>query len=114
MAAYVIAELTIHDRDRYDRYVAGFLTTLAGFDGRLLAADEAPIVAEGSGDHEKVVLLEFRDVADSERWASSPAYTRIAKDRRAATTGRARTRGLVDVSDCARTGGRRCFADARP
>ena len=69
------------------RAFANVATT--GFDGRLLAADESPIVAEGTWDHEKVVLLEFRDVAEYERWATSPAYTRIAEDRRAATTGRA-------------------------
>jgi uncharacterized protein (DUF1330 family) len=70
-------------------FVARFLATLAGLDGRLLAADESPIVAEGTWDHQKVVLLEFRDVAEYERWATSPAYTRIAEDRRAATPGRA-------------------------
>lgn len=89
MTVYVLAELTIHDRQRYDHYAARFLSTLEGFDGRLLAADESPTVAEGTWDHQKAVLIEFRDVAEYERWATSPAYVEIAEDRRAATTGRA-------------------------
>ena len=64
MTVYVVAELTIHDRDRYDRYAARFPATLRGFDGRLLAADEAPIVVEGTWDHEKLVLIEFREDED--------------------------------------------------
>ena len=89
MTVYVVAELTIHDRDRYDRYAARFPPTLRGFDARLLAADEAPIVVEGTWDHEKLVLIEFRDKADYERWVASPAYVEIAEERRAATIGHA-------------------------
>ena len=89
MTVYVVAEMTIHDRDRYDRYAARFPATLRGFDGRLLAADEAPIVVEGTWDHEKLVLIEFRDEAEYSRWATSPAYVEIAEERRAATIGHA-------------------------
>jgi uncharacterized protein (DUF1330 family) len=37
VSAYVIAQLSIHDRARYDRYAAAFLPTLQPFGGRLLA-----------------------------------------------------------------------------
>ena len=42
---YVIAQLSIHDRERYDRYTAGFMDVLRQFQGRLLVSDEAPRVA---------------------------------------------------------------------
>ncbi|HYV56733.1 MAG TPA: DUF1330 domain-containing protein [Candidatus Nitrosopolaris sp.] len=87
MSVYVVAQMSIHDRARYDRYVSRFMGVLAGFDGRLLAADEAPTVLEGTWPHQKVVLLEFPDRRAFERWASSPEYTEIARDRIAATTG---------------------------
>jgi len=87
MSVYVIAQVSIHDRARYDRYVARFIGVLAGFDGRMLAADESPVVVEGTWPHDKVVLLEFPDRDAFARWASSPAYTEIARDRIAATTG---------------------------
>jgi uncharacterized protein (DUF1330 family) len=85
MSAYVLAQLTIHDRARYDRYAARFLDVLRDFDGRLLAADESPRVLEGDWPHEKVVLIEFKDAAEAERWAASPRYREIATDREAAT-----------------------------
>jgi len=84
---YVIAQLTIHDRARYGRYVAGFMAVLQQFGGRLLAADESPQVVEGTWDRHKVVLLSFVDRAAYEAWASSAAYQAIAKDRIAASEG---------------------------
>jgi uncharacterized protein (DUF1330 family) len=85
MTTYVLAQLTIHDRARYDHYAARFLEVLSHFKGRLLAADEAPRVLEGDWQHEKVVLIEFEDAAEAERWATSPRYREIAVDREAAT-----------------------------
>ena len=85
MTAYVLAQLTIHDRARYDRYAAQFMGVLRQFDGRLLAADESPQVLEGEWHHQKVVLIEFKDRDEATRWANSPAYRQIAVDREAAT-----------------------------
>jgi uncharacterized protein (DUF1330 family) len=87
MTVYVVAQLSIHDRSRYDRYAAQFMSVLAPFDGTLLAADESPVVVEGGWDGDKIVLLEFPDRGAYAAWAESPEYVEIAKDRMAATTG---------------------------
>lgn len=87
MTVYALAQISIHDRDLYDRYAARFMGVLAGFNGRLLAADESPEVLEGTWHHDKVVLIAFPTRSDLERWALSPEYGEIAKDRIAATTG---------------------------
>ena len=87
VSVYVVAQISIHDRARYDQYVSQFMGVLAGFDGRLLAADESPVVVEGTWTYQKVILIEFPDRGAFERWAYSPEYTEIAKDRLAATTG---------------------------
>ena len=87
MPAYALALLTINDRDRYDRYAARFARSLAGFDGRLLVADEHPTVAEGTWEGDKVVLIELRDRDELERWRTSPLYREISEDRVAATEG---------------------------
>ena len=87
MTAYVLAQIRIHDQARYDRYAAGFLPTLAGFGGRLLAADEAVEVLEGDWPAEKLVLIAFPDAGSAKAWAASPAYQAIAPDRIAATEG---------------------------
>jgi uncharacterized protein (DUF1330 family) len=83
VSVYVVAQLTIHDRARYDRYAAAFQPTLAPFAGRLLAADEGPAVLEGDWDREKLVLIAFPDAAAAHAWAASPAYQAIAPDRKA-------------------------------
>ncbi len=87
MTVYALAQITIHDRGRYDGYVARFLGVLQKFQGRLLAADESPVVLEGEWPHRKVILIAFPDRAEFERWAFSPEYQEISKDRVAATTG---------------------------
>jgi len=87
MTAYVLAQLSIQDRARYDRYAARFMPTLKPFDGRLLAADEGPQVLEGEWSREKVVLIAFPDRERALAWAASPAYQAISADRVAATEG---------------------------
>lgn len=84
MAVYALAQLRIHDADRYGRYMARFMPVLTKYNGRLLAADETPRVLEGEWwDRNKVVLMEFTDSAAFRAWATSPEYTEIAADRKA-------------------------------
>jgi len=83
MTAYVIAQLTVHDRETYGRYAAAFMPTLAPYEGRLLAVDEAPEVMEGDWGHRKVVLIAFPDKARARAWADGPEYQAIIGDRRA-------------------------------
>jgi uncharacterized protein (DUF1330 family) len=87
MTVYAIAQITIHDRARYDRYASRFLGVLSRYKGRLLAADESPRVIEGAWDHEKAIVIAFEDVASFEAWMTSEEYAEIAKDRLAATRG---------------------------
>ena len=87
MTAYVLAQMSIHDRALYDRYASRFFPTLEPFGGRLLAADEAPAVVEGGWDLQKVVLIAFPDAAMAQAWMGSEAYQSISKDREAATDG---------------------------
>ena len=87
MTVYAIAQLRFTDRARYDRYQAAFMDVFRQFQGRLLAADEAPKVVEGAWDREKVVLMSFPDEAAFRAFAESPAYRDIAKDRMAGSDG---------------------------
>ena len=82
-AAYIVAQLRIHDRARYDRYVAGFAATLDGYQGQVLAADDEPEAVEGAWEHDRLVLLRFPDRDTAVRWSESAAYRRIATDRHA-------------------------------
>ncbi|MCZ7429230.1 DUF1330 domain-containing protein [Micromonospora sp. WMMA1949] len=87
MTVYALAQITIHDRARYDRYAAAFPPVLARYGGKLLAADTAPRVVEGDWPHQKAVLLSFDSREDFERWSTSAEYREISRDREAATDG---------------------------
>ena len=84
MAVYALAQLNIHDRERYGRYMSRFMPVLEKYNGKLLAADDTPRVLEGQWwDRNKVVLMEFADKDAFRAWASSPEYNEIAEDRKA-------------------------------
>jgi uncharacterized protein (DUF1330 family) len=87
MTVYALAQFTIHDRERYDQYAARFLQVLRRFEGSLLAADESPLIVEGTWAHDKVVLLSFPSTESFRAWAGSDDYTRISTDRVASTSG---------------------------
>lgn len=81
MTVYAIAQLRFTDRPAYDRYQAAFMEVFTRFQGRVLAADEAPQVIEGQWDRQKLVLMSFPDEIAFRDWADSPAYQEISKDR---------------------------------
>lgn len=84
MTVYALAQLRVHDPERYGRYMSRFMPVLKKYNGRLLAADETPRVLEGQWwDRNKVVLMQFADRDAFRAWASSPEYTEIAEDRKA-------------------------------
>ena len=84
MSVYAIAQLWIHDRARYGRYVERFMDVFTKYKGSLLAADPSPVVFEGPWDGNRIVVLSFPDEASFRDWAESPEYQEIAKDRKAA------------------------------
>jgi uncharacterized protein (DUF1330 family) len=87
MTSYVIAQLSINDRARYDRYVGRFMPVLQAYGGRLLIADEGPEVLQGAWGRDKLIVMAFEDRAAALRWMESPEYREISKDRIAATDG---------------------------
>lgn len=87
MTVYAVAQISIHDRTRYQRYARAFMATLAPYGGRLLAAQESPEVVEGTWGHDKVVIIAFEDGDSFARWSRSAEYQAISVDRVAATEG---------------------------
>ena len=87
MSVFVIVQLKMIDRAAYDRYQARFLDVFKKFNGRLLSADEHPLVLEGVWDRDRLVLMSFPDEAAFGAWASSPEYLEISKDRKAGAQG---------------------------
>lgn len=87
MTVYALAQISITDREAYDRYQVRFMEVFMKFDGRLLAADAAPQVVEGSWERDKVILMSFPSEASFREWAESSDYQAISKDRTAGSKG---------------------------
>jgi uncharacterized protein (DUF1330 family) len=63
MTVYVIVQLKMTDLAAYDRYQSRFFDVFRIFSGRLLSADENPVLLEGAWDRDKLVLMSFPDEA---------------------------------------------------
>ena len=87
MSVYCLALITIHDRERYGQYEAGFMEIFNRHAGRLLAVEEEPVAIEGDWPHTRTVLLEFPDAEALAAWAGSTEYRTLAEHRHAASTG---------------------------
>jgi uncharacterized protein (DUF1330 family) len=83
MRAYVVAQLRFTDATAYRRYQRRFAEAFAGSGGKLLAADEAPIVLEGKWAGDKLVIMEFDGSESAGKFLHSPAYQSISEDRKA-------------------------------
>ena len=83
MSVYIIAQLKFTERARYDRYQSRFFGVFRNFRGKLLVADEHPVVLEGDWLRDKVVVLEFPDAEAAREFQESPEYREIAVDRKA-------------------------------
>jgi uncharacterized protein (DUF1330 family) len=87
MSVYIVAQITIHDREEYGRYESGFLDVFQQFSGELLAVSEAPTVVEGQWPCTRTVLIRFPSADEAQRWYASPQYQAIAQHRFRASTG---------------------------
>ena len=83
MSVYIIAQLKFNQREIYDRYQSRFFDVFKNFNGKLLVADEHPVLLEGEWPRDKVVIMEFPDAESAMRFHESAEYQAIAVDRKA-------------------------------
>jgi uncharacterized protein (DUF1330 family) len=86
MPAYVIAEVDVHDPERYSNYTAAVPETLAAGGGRFVARGGELAVLEGDWTPARLVILEFDDLEAAKRWYESPAYEEAKRLREGAAT----------------------------
>jgi uncharacterized protein (DUF1330 family) len=85
MAAYVIAQMSVHNLDMYREYATAVMSTIGGGGGRLLAANDVEAV-EGVPAQPRVVIGEFPSLEAAKAWYESEAYQAIKHLRIDATT----------------------------
>jgi uncharacterized protein (DUF1330 family) len=91
MAAYVVVEVEVQDKDRYETYKRMVPPSLAAYGGRFIARGGEVETLEGEWSPMRLVILEFPSVEQAKAWWSSEEYAE-AKALRQAT---ARSRMIV-------------------
>jgi uncharacterized protein (DUF1330 family) len=87
MAAYVIAEIDVHDQAAYRAYMDAAPATIARHGGRYIARGGAAEALEGAAP-KRMVILEFPTAAAARGWFNSPEYLAATKLRQQASSGR--------------------------
>ena len=88
MPAYVIADVSVKDPDRYAEYRKQVPATVEKYGGRFVVRGGALESLEGGWRPERVVVLEFRDMAAARAWYTSAEYAPLIKLRQSASSGR--------------------------
>ncbi len=88
MTAYVIAEMTVNNPDRYADYTKHTPKTVLDHSGKFLVRGGDPKGLEGAPAKPRVVVLEFPDMDTLMKWYNSPEYQAIIPIRQEATDGR--------------------------
>lgn len=85
MSCYFIAQITIHDYQKYKIYEEGFDEIIVYYDGKVIVVDDQAILLEGNWQHKRMVVIRFSDEAEARRWYQSPEYQALAKYRKQAS-----------------------------
>jgi uncharacterized protein (DUF1330 family) len=81
MPTFIVAQISIRDRNQYSQYEAGFIEIFSKYSGRILSVDEDPEILEGHWPHTRTVLIEFPSNDDAMAWYRSDEYQRLAEHR---------------------------------
>lgn len=74
MPAYLIAQVKIHDPERYKQYSERTPAIIAQYGGRFVARGGASETLEGSASNRRVVIVEFPSMDAARDFYNSPAY----------------------------------------
>jgi uncharacterized protein (DUF1330 family) len=83
MPAYVIVENRADDQSKLTLYRRGNTELVARHGGRFIVRGGAVTSLEGGWDPQRVVVIEFPDVAAARGWYDDPDYQPLKADRQA-------------------------------
>lgn len=87
MAAYLYADVDVHDTTAYETYRREVPALIAAHGGRYLVRGGPVTLLEGAGTPQRQVILEFPDMAQLRAFYDSADYQRLVKIRQSASTG---------------------------
>ena len=87
MAAYLIAEIDVHDAGGYEEYRRRAGSTLSALGGRFLVRGGGTEAIEGAWSPQRMVVIEFPSAERARSWWASPEYraARAIRQRTATT-----------------------------
>ena len=86
MAALLIVQASVTEREAYKRYQAAVQPLMASFGGKLKGTGVGMEVLEGSHDGRRLVIFEFASMDAIQRFWNSPGYKTVKKIREGAAT----------------------------
>jgi uncharacterized protein (DUF1330 family) len=81
LSFYFVAQIAIHDKKEYGKYLDACDRVFEKFNGEYLAVDRDPQVLEGRWDYDRLVIIRFPVEEDLKKWYFSPEYQEILKFR---------------------------------
>ena len=85
MAVYIIAQISISDRETYGKYEERFMDVFTRFGGQLLSVEEEAHILEGDWPCTRTVLAEFPTRSAALEWYECNEYQALAAYRHAAS-----------------------------
>ena len=95
MAAYVIVQAEVTDRDRFREYLRESPGVISQYGGKYIARGGEAIVLEGRDEARRVAIIEFPSLQKAQEWYHSEEYQKIKNLRRGAATG-----SLIAIDGC--------------
>ena len=81
MSVYIIADITIKDRDAYTEYQRLVPSIIEKFGGRYLVSGGEVISEVGEWGLSRIVMLKFPSAADAQAFSTSDEYAPVAEIR---------------------------------
>jgi uncharacterized protein (DUF1330 family) len=74
MAAYIIVQVGVRDKEKFETYRHQVPATLKKFGGEFIVRGGALEVLEGAWAHPRCVVIRFPDMKSAKTWHASPEY----------------------------------------
>jgi uncharacterized protein (DUF1330 family) len=74
MAAYIIAEISIHNPELMEEYKKLTPDTLTAFGGKFIIRGGKTLTIEGEWNPDRIVVLEFPSIENAQAWLNSEKY----------------------------------------
>jgi uncharacterized protein (DUF1330 family) len=75
MSAYVIVEVSIHDKKEYEEYKKLTPEAIAAYGGKFVVRGGQTVTLEGDWEPERIVVLEFPTIERAHEWWHSEIYS---------------------------------------